>query len=79
MARMPERCLSVSEFNRRNLLEAGFICPILISFKDYAKTPSQDVLKHYQDGKTNLIFVGHIALQKHQEDVIRAFSGTKSI
>lgn len=79
MARMPERCLAVSEFNRRNLLEAGFtcpidVCPILIPFEDYAKTPSQDVLKRYRDGKTNLIFVGRIAPHKHQEDVIRAFA-----
>ena len=79
MTRMPERCLAVSEYNRQDLLEAGFtcpidVCPILIPVEDYTKTPSPDILDRYRDGTTNIIFVGRIAPHKHQEDVIRAFA-----
>lgn len=82
MARMPQRCIAVSEYNKQDLLEAGFtcpidVCPILIPFEDYQQAPSQAVLDRYNDGWTNLIFVGRIAPHKHQEDVIRAFAWYK--
>ena len=82
MARMPQRCIAVSEYNKQDLLEAGFtcpidVCPILIPFEDYQQAPSQAVLDRYNDDWTNLIFVGRIAPHKHQEDVIRAFSWYK--
>lgn len=73
-------CLADSEFNRQALLEMGYTCPIavrpvLIPFSDYAKKPTQEIIDRYDnDGYVNFIFVGRIAPNKKQEDVIRAFS-----
>lgn len=58
----------------------GYTCPIavrpvLIPFSDYAKKPTQEIIDRYDnDGYVNFIFVGRIAPNKKQEDVIRAFS-----
>lgn len=72
-------CIAVSDYNRQDLRKMGYscpidVCPILIPFEDYAKKPDQQVLDRYKnDGWTNLLFVGRIAPNKKQEDVIRAF------
>ncbi len=72
-------CIADSEFNKCCLIEMGYtceidICPILIPFSDYDKKPNSKVMARYQnDGYTNLLFVGRIAPNKKQEDVIRAF------
>lgn len=82
MCRLAEKidyCIADSEFNRRDLLRMGYtcpieVCPVLIPFSDYEKEPSHKILKQYEeDGVTNLLFVGRIAPNKKQEDVIRAF------
>lgn len=71
--------VSVSDFNRHDLRKLGYrcpidTCPILIPFSDYDQEPDAQVLKKYQgDGWTNLLFVGRIAPNKKQMDVIRAF------
>lgn len=82
MAKMPQRCIAVSDYNKQDLTEAGFtcpidVCPILIPFDDYKKKPSQAVLDRYNDDWVNLLFVGRVAPHKHQEDVIRAFAWYK--
>lgn len=74
-----EYCIVVSEFNKRDLLRMGYtcpidVCPVLIPFSDYEKAPSREVMRKYErDGYTNIVFVGRIAPNKKQEDVIRAF------
>lgn len=73
-----EYCMADSDFNRQNLIDAGYKCPIdvrpiLIPFDDYKKKPSESVIKKYSDGYVNIIFVGRIVPNKKQEDVIRAF------
>lgn len=73
------RCIADSEYNRQDLLKMGYrcpidVCPIVIPFRDYDKEPDEQVIARYRnDGKTNLLFVGRIAPNKRQEDVIRAF------
>ena len=67
-----------SGFNRQNLLDAGYTCPvrvvpILVPFADYDREPDQKTMEQYADGRTNILFVGRIAPNKKQEDVIRAF------
>ena len=68
-----------SDYNRRDLREMGYrcpidVCPVAISFEDYDREPDQEVLDRYRDdGWTNLLFVGRITPNKKQEDVIRAF------
>ena len=70
--------LADSAYNKAELVRMGYTCPIdvrpiLIKFSDYEQTPDEAVMKKYSDGKANLIFVGRIAPNKKQEDVIRTF------
>lgn len=71
-------CLAVSEFNKSELVKCGYRCdidilPILIPFEDYEKEPSKAVIKKYSDDWTNIVFVGRIAPNKKQEDIILTF------
>ena len=72
-------CIADSDYNRSDLLNMGFncpidVCPIIISFEDYDAEPNAKILRQYRGkGWTNLVFVGRIAPNKKQEDVIRAF------
>ncbi len=72
-------CIADSEYNRQELIKMGYtcpieVCPIVIPFEDYDRPPDPKVMKRYQgDGFFNLLFVGRIAPNKRQEDVIRAF------
>jgi glycosyltransferase involved in cell wall biosynthesis len=71
--------LAVSGFNRSDLISYGYKCPIdvlpiLIPFEDYDKKPNQTIIDKYDDGITNIIFVGRVVPNKKQEDVIAAFS-----
>ena len=74
-----EYCLADSEFNKQNLRDLGYKCPvdvlpILIPFDDYRKAPNKRILERYSgDGYINLLFTGRIAPNKCQEDVIAAF------
>ena len=68
-----------SDFNRQGLLAAGYtcpidVCPVLIPMGDYDGEPDGRILKKYSDGRTNILFVGRIAPNKKQENVIRAFA-----
>lgn len=69
--------LGDSEFNRMELEDLGFkntgILPIPIDFKKYELQPDQNIINKYGDKYINLIFVGRIAPNKKQEDVIRIF------
>lgn len=73
-----EYCIADSAYNASELRRMGYTCPIdvvpiLIPFEDYRRTPDAAVQNRYRDGRTNLLFVGRIAPNKRQEDVIRAF------
>ena len=74
-----ERCIADSAYNREELLRMGYacpvdVCPIIIPFGDYDRPADETVLERYAgDGWTNLLFVGRVAPNKRQEDVIRAF------
>lgn len=69
--------LADSNYNARELKNLGYknieVLPVLISFKDYEKEPDKKVIKKYLDGKKNILFVGRIAPNKAQEDVIKSF------
>lgn len=71
-------CLAVSAYNKSELVRMGYTCPIdvrpiLIKFEDYKQPPAKSIMNKYGDGKRNLIFVGRIAPNKKQENVIRTF------
>ncbi len=74
--------MTVSEFNKQDLLAMHYQCPmdvvpILIPFSDYEQKPERKVLEQYKDGRTNIIFVGRGAPNKKIEDVIRCFLAYK--
>ncbi len=76
---IPIYCLADSEFNKNDLVSYGYECPmdvlpIIIPFEDYDKNADEETIKKLNDGKTNILFVGRIAPNKKQEDIIRAFS-----
>lgn len=70
--------LTVSEFNKSDLQNMGYRCPIsvapiLIPFDDYRQEPSAKVIEKYSDGRTNIVFVGRVAPNKRFEDVLDCF------
>lgn len=68
-----------SEYNKQELIKMGYKCeikvlPILIPFEDYEKKPNQKVVRKYgSEDCVNIVFVGRIAPNKKQENVIKAF------
>ncbi|MDO5403593.1 MAG: glycosyltransferase family 4 protein [Eubacteriales bacterium] len=71
-------CLADSEFNKQNLIDMGYTCPIdvlpiIIPLKDYLKKPNKVTIKECSDGYTNILFAGRIAPNKKQENIIAAF------
>lgn len=69
--------LGDSEFNRRDLETAGFkltgVLPLIMNFDKYRTSPDSTVQRRFDDGRTNLLYVGRIAPNKRQEDVIKVF------
>ena len=71
-------CLADSEYNRQDLLSYGYTCPIdvlpiIIPFADYRRKHNRRTVRKYNDGTVNLMFLGRVAPNKKQEDVIAAF------
>ncbi len=72
--------MAVSKYNAEDLRRMGYTCPmsvrpILIPFEDYKKHPDAEIVKEYgEDGYTNIVFVGRIAPNKKQEDLIKIFA-----
>ena len=67
-----------SEFDREDLLEMDYSCPIevapiLIDFEDYRRSPNSEVLASFRDDVTNIVFTGRIVPNKKQEDIISSF------
>ncbi len=70
--------LADSEFNRRELQEAGFertaVLPIHLDFARYRETPNRVLTRMLEGGATNLLFVGRVSPNKRHEDLIRVAS-----
>jgi L-malate glycosyltransferase len=70
--------LADSEFNRRELEALGFprtgVLPIYLDFRRYREAPNPVLRELLDDGATNLLFVGRLAPNKRQEDLIRLLS-----
>jgi glycosyltransferase involved in cell wall biosynthesis len=68
-----------SAFNCAELAENGFrnprVLPLLLDLDGLTRTaPSRLTLRRYEDDWTNVLFVGRIAPNKRQDDVIGAFA-----
>jgi L-malate glycosyltransferase len=70
-------CMADSAYNMNELINLGYknvsVLPIILNMDDYKKKPDEALMKKYADGFVNVIFVGRIAPNKKQEDVIRCF------
>jgi glycosyltransferase involved in cell wall biosynthesis len=70
--------LADSEFSRKELEEAGFertgVLPIFLDFARYREAPSPVLRRQLDDGRTNILFVGRLAPNKRQEDLVRLAS-----
>ena len=70
--------LGVSDYNRRELAAAGFaptgVLPIVPDWRVYERPGSAVTRALYDDGRTNLVFVGRISPNKRIDDVIRVFA-----
>ena len=73
-----ELALGDSEFNRLELEQAGFartaVLPIVLDLPLYERRPSSVVRRLYDDGRTNVLFVGRIIPNKRIDDLIRSFA-----
>ena len=69
--------LGVSEYNEKELINIGFkntgVLPIILDFDIYGQEPNKKILRLYQDGWINIIFVGRVSPHKMQEDIIKIF------
>ncbi|MBP1157468.1 MULTISPECIES: glycosyltransferase [unclassified Paenibacillus] len=68
--------LADSEFNKEDLLNLGYqgveVLPITKDFTLYSDD-NVKINENYIDGKINILFVGRIAPNKKQEDIIKSF------
>lgn len=73
-----ELALGDSEVNRRELEEAGFartgVLPIVLDLSLYDRKPSPVVRRLYDDGRTNVLFVGRVIPNKKIDDLVRTFA-----
>jgi glycosyltransferase involved in cell wall biosynthesis len=74
--------LGDSEFNRQELAQAGFrdtgVLPVVPSFAHLEVTPNRMLAGRFDDGWTNLLFVGRVIPNKKLEDVIAFFHAYKT-
>lgn len=78
-----DQIIADSPFNKQELIRMGFpeekivTIPIMIQFSDYAQQPDEKTIETWKDGRTNILFVGRVAPNKKQEDIIRGFAWYK--
>ncbi|MFH1039037.1 MAG: glycosyltransferase family 4 protein [PVC group bacterium] len=77
MAGTVSAAMADSPFNARELVELGYpepeVIPLIFDWKRLNGPIDESIPAGYRDGRTNLLFVGRIAPNKKQEDLIRIF------
>lgn len=81
LRRLAQKCelgIGDSEYNRQELVEAGFartaVVPLLLDWHAYEAEPSERVLRELADERTDIVVVGQILPQKAVHDVIEGFA-----
>jgi len=73
-----EHSMGDSQYNCDELKEKGFntpgVLPIIIDPDSWNSTPEPDLMARLQDGKKNIIFIGRIAPNKCQNDLVEGFA-----
>lgn len=67
-----------SGYNKQELVDLHYTCPIavvpiLIPFEDYAKPCGKLVKRMFDDGVTNIMFLGRVVPNKKYEDLLASF------
>ena len=73
-----QKAIGVSEYNCQELRDVGFVdplvLPISIDVEAFgARTADENLLQFFDDGYTNILFVGRLCPNKRQDLLIRAF------
>lgn len=78
LASLAECCelgLGDSDYNRRELEELGFkstgVLPLLLEMRAFDRPLDPIVMERFDDGRTNLLFVGRVVPNKCFEDLLR--------
>lgn len=75
--------LNDSQFNSNELVNLGFenvgVLPILFQEKLWKLTPDAELCKKFNDGKKNIVFIGRIAPNKKQDDLLNLIYELKQI
>ncbi len=79
LARIFEVGLGDSDYNRQELQQVGFrktsVLPIAMDLDELLnRTPDAEMLQQFKDGTTNFLFIGRIAPNKKQDELIRYFA-----
>lgn len=78
LAGVAEVNLADSAYNAAELAAWGYppakVFPLMLDFSRFGGTPDRATLRRFDDGKTNVLFVGRCAPNKKIEDVISAFA-----
>lgn len=78
-----DAAIADSEYSRQNLISMGWdpklvkAVPIMVRTENFDREPSQNIIKKYKDGRTNIIFTGRVFPNKKHEDIIFAFAKYK--
>ena len=78
LAGYPEYCIADSNFNKQDLINMGYKCPIevmpiIINYSDYEKEASSQIINKYNDDFVNILFAGRVVPNKKFEDIILSF------
>jgi len=77
LAGIAEVVMADSRFNADELEKMGYhdvsVLPLILDFDAITATPDRKVLKRFDDGKINLLFVGRCAPNKRLEDALSCF------
>jgi len=69
--------MAVSQYNAIELEENGYrdvrILPIVLDFEHLHVKPDRSIFRHYEDGRTNILFVGRCAPNKRIDDLVMTF------
>ncbi len=82
LAARTDLAIAVSEYNRRELLDAGYrataVAPVLVDLDAFDREVDQAALARLQDAKAgggaDLVFVGRVAPHKAQHDLVKALA-----
>jgi glycosyltransferase involved in cell wall biosynthesis len=77
LANVAEINLADSQFNADELTELGYasprVLPLVLELEKLNDGVDRRIMRRFNDGRTNILFVGRVAPNKKIEDLIRAF------